>query len=542
MALLATSADYTDKDFDSLLARMRSTITTVFPTWTASQVQNFGNLLVELYCFVGDVLGYYQDNQAQEARLATATQRKNLLAIARMLGYTAKANAAAEVVVRFTLAEPVAAGRTVTFHPPGPPAPVTNPTTVETSDPENKQSFQLLADAVIGAGASTCTATVSHSVLQEDESFIATGLADQEVLLANTPFVGDSLTVTADNGAYTIVKNFVRSTATDRHCVVVVDANDQATVRFGDGVRGALPSGTIVCKYRTGGGAAGNVGAGFIDTISGSFVDSAGQPVQVTVTNEKAASGGDERETDESIRINAPLSLSALERTVSREDYETHAREIPGVQRALMLTKAEDPSMQDNTGTLYIVPAASGFPTQLLKDNVLAMVTETKPGPLTFLPTASSPWYLDIGVHATLYLRVGYTAANVRADIIRALQAQFKLLLADGTDNPAVDFGFNIRDSYNEPVGLVALSDILNVVRDVEGVLRVGANIADFQLAAWRVMETTASYDGATQVLDWAHLDVPQGLRDFPRLKATVLGGSIPDVTLTIDGVTYPPG
>lgn len=43
------------------------------PDWTDFDVASFGNLLVELNAFVGNVLTFYQDNFARESRLVTAS-------------------------------------------------------------------------------------------------------------------------------------------------------------------------------------------------------------------------------------------------------------------------------------------------------------------------------------------------------------------------------------------------------------------------------------------------------------------------------------
>jgi hypothetical protein len=86
MALLAHAKDYTDKDFDSLRLRLQSLVRSVFPDWTDFNIASFGTIL-ELYAFVLDVLVVYQDNQARESRLLTATQRKNLIALCKLLGF-----------------------------------------------------------------------------------------------------------------------------------------------------------------------------------------------------------------------------------------------------------------------------------------------------------------------------------------------------------------------------------------------------------------------------------------------------------------------
>lgn len=87
MATLPESIDYTDKDFDALRARLIALIKCHFPDWTDFDVASFGNLLVELYAYVGDVPTFYQDNLARESPLVTATQRKSVMALAKMLGY-----------------------------------------------------------------------------------------------------------------------------------------------------------------------------------------------------------------------------------------------------------------------------------------------------------------------------------------------------------------------------------------------------------------------------------------------------------------------
>ena len=98
MSLLPTTVDYTDKDFDALRARLIALVRSVFPDWTDFEVAGFGNVLIELYAFVGDVLTFYQDNLARESRLVTATQRKNVMALAQMLGYRLQGARAATAV------------------------------------------------------------------------------------------------------------------------------------------------------------------------------------------------------------------------------------------------------------------------------------------------------------------------------------------------------------------------------------------------------------------------------------------------------------
>ncbi len=51
--MLPASVDYTDRDFDSLRARLIALVKSVFPDWSDFDVASFGNVLLELFAFVG---------------------------------------------------------------------------------------------------------------------------------------------------------------------------------------------------------------------------------------------------------------------------------------------------------------------------------------------------------------------------------------------------------------------------------------------------------------------------------------------------------
>jgi len=497
MGLLAQAADYTDKDFDSLRLRLQSLVRSVFPDWTDFNVANFGNILLELYAFVGDVLTFYQDNQARESRLLTATQRKNLIALTKLLGFRPAGARAATTEEVLTLASTPTADVVL---PKG--------THVRTASVTEPVTFQLLGDVVIPAGASppTATGTLEHSEPQ-DELFASTGLPNQEVILPATPYLDGSAQVVAGNGNYAEVQNFLGSTASDRHFLVLVDQADRATVRFGNGVNGVVPSGTISVRYKTGGGGVGNVNAGTLTKLEGSFTDANGNPVSISATNPQPASGGTDRQSIAQIQALAPESIRVLSRTVSREDYEVNARRLPEVARALMLTSNEDAGIAENTGILFGIPRGGGVPSPALKDAVKQQVTVVFPNTLTFQVAVQDPVYLRVDVQATVFLRQGANAKVVRAGIQKALASFFAVSLPDGTPNPAVDFGWNVKDANGDPAGEVAVSDVFDVVRDVVGVRKIGDGPDDF-------------------LLNGARADLLLGTREFPALgQVTLVNG-----------------
>ena len=471
MALLPSSLDMTDKDFDALRLRLIALARSVFPDWSDFTVASFGNVLLELYAFVGDVVGYYLDNQARESRLVTATQRKNVIALARMLGYKLHGARAATAEAVFSLARASSADVRI---PAG--------TVVRTREVTEPVRFQLLADVVIPAGALQATGVVENSKTWV-QLFDSRGLADLDIILDHTPYLDASVAVSAANGTFVEKESLLGSGPNDRHFVVLVDQNDRATVRFGNGTSGAPPTGTVTVAYKTGGGAAGNVDAGRIVVVEGTFTDAHGRAAQVSVTNPEPASGGTDRQSVASAKLLAPESLRTLTRSVTREDFEVNARRVPGVARALMLTSNEDPTVPENSGVLYVIPQGGGLPTPALKNLVLLQVTEVYPATLTFQVSVQNPVYKKVDVEARIYLRQGHAAATVRERVKANLAAMFRVSEADGTPNPLVDFGFNVKDADGNPSGEVAWSDVFNVIRDTEGVRKIGDLHGDLKLS-----------------------------------------------------------
>ena len=494
VALLPASIDYTDKDFDAIRARLISLVKSVFPDWSDFSVASFGNILLEMYAFVGDVVTFYLDNQARESRLVTATQRKNVIALARMLGYKLHGAQAATARVEISLAKPPAADVTI---PAG--------TIVRTQEVTEPVRFQLLSDAVIPAGADppVVSATAEHSKTHT-QLYDSRGLADLDVILDHTPYLDGSAQVSAAVGAYEERDSLLGSGPNDRHFTVLVDQNDRATVRFGNGTSGAPPTGTVRITYKTGGGAGGNVDAGRLVVIEGAFADAHGNPVQVSVINPDPASGGADRQTVAAAKLLVPESLRALARTVAREDFEVNARRVPGVARALMLTSNEDATIEENTGILYIIPHGGGPPTPALKNQVLRMVTGTYPCTLTFQVRVQEPVYRTLDVEARIYLKQGHAPAAVRDRVRANLDAMFRLTKPDGTPNQLVDFGFNIKDAAGNPVGEIAWSDVFNVIRDTEGVRKIGDRHGDLKLGGLPA-------------------DIKLGIKEFPVLGTVAL-------------------
>ncbi len=163
-------------------------------------------------------------------------------------------------------------------------------------------------------------------------------LASQSFKLANWPLTylaGGSgpvstLAVYVDGVQWQEVPSFYGQAPNDR-VFVVSRAPDQTvtTVTFGDGVNGARltsGSGNVVASYRYGSGAA-SPPAGRLTTIIQP------QPNLASIQNPVAVGGGADPQAPQDVRADAPASVFTFGRAISATDYETIARQAPGVSR-----------------------------------------------------------------------------------------------------------------------------------------------------------------------------------------------------------------
>jgi len=485
--LLPVSFDYTDREFATLKLRLQGLIQSVFPTWTDFSDANFGNILLELMCYVGDVLGFYLNNQADEAFLPTLQQRTSLIRLGQLIGFTLRGTAASLGDVRLSVPDPVPAGETLSI-PAG--------TRLRTMDPEDPVPFQVLTTATIPAGGTNTVIQVEQSARryqvfdsndEPSQAFILDGTPFLDGSVDSTDYIGGVLNygVTATNGDYTRVDSFLGYTSVDRVFVVMVDHLDRAILKFGNGAIGSIPQGQIQVGYKVGGGAQGNVETGRLIVIEDPlFYAPSGTPAAgVAVINESDTAGGADRETVAEGKSRAPSTLRVLNRTVTREDFEAAAKGVRGVARALMVTSNEYAGLEENTGQLYIVaqgskytsgriaPAAS-TPSALLAA-VESEILNNKPPTITFNFTPYAAVFLPVTVDVRVAIRRGHVGAEVAAAIRAALYDFFAAQLSDGLDNPDVDFGANLRDADGTIVGELPWSDVFNVIRDVDGVRKV---------------------------------------------------------------------
>ena len=422
--------DYTSRDWSAIVQMMLDSAVVLFPEWTNRTSSDFGVVLIELFAYPFDVLNFYVDRVANESFLATATQRTSVLALAAQLNYTPNGSQASTAVLSLTL--------------PG-AAVLTIPAGTEFSGGLDSNGDPLIftsdSDVVVpgSGGPQTITVDVTQGAVVDMELLgTSCGFVNTTYTLADTPVIDGSLTVFVIESlltgyiAWSPIAHLLDAGPTDNVYSTSLDTFGGITITFGDGINGRIPpnSSVVRASYRTGGGAESNVVPHSIDEIvdpTDLFAASGGTLTSLTgvsVDNPTAATGGADPESTESIRTNAPLQLTALERAITMKDFRALAVRLPGV------AKANATAVVYTNVVVYIAPAGGGTPS-----GPLLTAVEDYFGPDVCLPgvvvTADAPTYVGIDITASVAVAPQYSQASTTNTVNAAINA---LLSFDNTD------------------------------------------------------------------------------------------------------------
>jgi hypothetical protein len=113
--------DYLAKDFLSFRQALLDFSALRYPEWQERSEADFGVMFAEALSGMADDLSYMQDRVAGEAALETATQRRSLVRLARMVAYEPARATAATVMLQFDVSPGVSSvAHGLKVSPPGP--------------------------------------------------------------------------------------------------------------------------------------------------------------------------------------------------------------------------------------------------------------------------------------------------------------------------------------------------------------------------------------------------------------------------------------
>lgn len=310
-------------------------------------------------------------------------------------------------------------------------------------NPSLKIGGKLIIDSVDNLqGWITCTEDINTSWMSNGATMISkywipivqgeaftdilgasSGLTGQSFVIPNYPYVKDTFIITTKNPVtteettWTYFSSLFNAGATDYAYTYTLDENDQATIKFGDGINGVVPNegDIITAYYHTGKGATGNVPAGNINVISDSLSNA------TFVINPIGTSGGADREELDHARSYAPLSVATNDRCVTIDDYNYFAGNFRGLNGAIAQAKAI--SADWKTVNVYVVTEDSegqgAVASDALKAEVLAFLdTKSMVGVINIV---LDPTFSDMYVGAEIKVLPNYDTATILNNVRTAL-------------------------------------------------------------------------------------------------------------------------
>ena len=207
----------------------------------------------------------------------------------------------------------------------------------------------------------------------QEANFVSSGLTNQEYILQNDHVGFKTWQVYVNDIEWACVDFLTESKSTDQVYWWEVDANNLVHIKFGDGIRGAVPRADdkIVIYYLETMGASGNVSPNTIIVPISKIYTSDGNTTEITVTNPSQAVGGRDKITVERAQELIPTYNRTNKRAVTADDYSTWLKtQVPGVSRLKAYGIAQDKRIPFRVVRIFAIPEGGGQISDAMKDQL----------------------------------------------------------------------------------------------------------------------------------------------------------------------------
>lgn len=371
-----------------------------------------GNILIiilSLFAAIAEVLHYYVDNMARETFLSTARRYDSVVKHGALVDYHARAAIAATVDVILS--------RSITGNSIG--AKLTIPQGTLFTD-SSGNSWLSARDVIWYSNVTTCKVPIiqheRYTASALNNMVIPTG--DRVILnLGTLPngkyYEQGSMSLQIGGETWVLVDTFAKSKPTDKHFMVSVDESLSPYIMFGDGTFGKKPAAgakiTNVVFYLTN-GVQGNVKSNTITSvpsvISSSITDA-------TVSNAYDAGGGSNYENFTMLKEHIPLSVKTLGVAITKEDFESLAMLVDGVNKA----KADYECGRKLT--VYISSDGGAVASSELINRVYNLLSQR--APMTTWLKVKSAGKVQIILEMDVTGKKSYKTAEIQTQILTAL-------------------------------------------------------------------------------------------------------------------------
>jgi len=281
------------------------------------------NILLDILSYNTHYLAYLANMSTNELYLDSADIRNNIVSLAKMIGYTPSSPRAPMASIDVTLNN--ATGTSVTMN---------KGTVFATTVNDTSYQYVTNSDFTITPAAGVykfSNLPIYEGTLVTFKYTADTTDVDQKFIIPSAKADTSTLLVKVQNSSsdtttetYSLAGGYNNVTATSKVYFIQEGQDGKYEIYFGDGVNGAsLADGNIVIlEYIVTNIEDSNGASSF--SLSGNI----GGFTNVTISTVSSSQGGANSETDESIRLNAPLQYAAQDRAVTTTDYETLVQSI----------------------------------------------------------------------------------------------------------------------------------------------------------------------------------------------------------------------
>tara|TARA_B100000575_G_scaffold16562_1_gene11623 strand:+ start:1869 stop:3731 length:1863 start_codon:yes stop_codon:yes gene_type:complete len=409
-------------------------------------------ILLDLLAYNTHYLGFNANMLANEMYLDSADIRKNIVSLAKMLGYTPTSARASNAVLSVKVNNVPSTTTSLTM----------DKGTVFTTSVDGtsyqfvtNQSFSVQPNAGVFQFNNV---NVFEGSLVTFKYTVDTNDVDQKFIIPSNNADTSTLKVSVQTSSsdtttevYSLVNSFSGLNDTTKSYFLQENDDGRYEVYFGDGVLGKKPvdGNIIVLEYIVTNKTEANGASTF--TLSGDidgFSD-------VTITTTGNAANGSEAQTKDSIRFNAPLQYTSQDRAVTSKDYETIVKSVYANAQSVSAWGGEDDetpqygvvkiAIKPISGSTLTNSTKESIKTQLRKFNVVSVRPEiVDPETTSILLTSNVKFNAEstTKTNDTIKSNVITTLSNYNTNTLNQFDGVFRyskvIGLIDNTDNSIV--------------------------------------------------------------------------------------------------------
>ena len=365
-------------DFDKIKANLK----TFLQSQTQFQDYDFEgsglSILLDILSYNTHYMAYIANMSTNEMYLDSADIRNNIVSLAKMLGYTPTSprcpRASIDIVVNDATGSSVTMQKGTVFT-----------TTVDNVEYQYTSNADSTISAVNGVFKFE-DITIYEGTLVTFKHTVDSSDSDQKFMIPSVNADTSTLKVTIQNSStdttqetYSLAGGYNKVSYDSKVYFIQESQDGKFEIYFGDGITGKKveDGNIIILEYIVTNQEESNGASKF--ALSGNI----GGFTDVTITTESNSQGGSIRETDESIKFNAPLNYATQDRAVTATDYETLVKSIYPNALSVSAWGGEDDetptygvvniSIKAKSGTVLSDTAKTDIVTQLKPFNVASV-------------------------------------------------------------------------------------------------------------------------------------------------------------------------